>query len=216
VLILAGADAGGPRRAFLSDLGNEIYHKLKLFIKTPNAVHNVGEERDKWVPNPKANSCTDLENFYKLGMVMALAKRLSECLQLSLPSIFWSYLLTGKALEWDDIKYVNLNQWVCINKISTMEPQELEYLEESFCTFLNDGREYELLPNGKNIKLTVENRSQYVSLSKALHISALMKPFYSMRRGFIESIYPYVFQVLFPSQIEKMISGMDYVNYYLQ
>lgn len=193
-------------------MGNEIYSKLKLFIKTPNAVHNVGEERDKWAPNPKANSKTDLENFYKLGMVMALAKRLSECLQLNLPSIFWSYLLTGKELEWDDIKYVNLNQWVCVNKIATMDPTDLEYLEESFCTFLNDGREYELVPNGKQIKLTVENRSQYVALSKSLQISSLMKPFEAIRRGFVESIYPYVYQVLHPQQLEKLISGMNYVR----
>lgn len=175
-------------------------------------MHNVGEERDKWAPNPKASSITDMDNYYKLGMLIALTKRMSECIQLNLPSIFWSYLLTGKALEWDDVKYVNLNQWVCINKISTMETQDLEYLEQTFTTFLNDGREYELVPNGKQIKLTVENRGDYVALSKSTQIAALIKPFAAIRRGFVESIYPYVYSVLYPSQLEKMISGMNYVS----
>jgi hypothetical protein len=91
---LAGADAGGPRRQYLTNVAEEIYAKLKMFIKSPNAVHNVGEEREKWVPNPKANSKTDLDNFYKLGIIIGLATKLRECLEISLPSIAFKYILS--------------------------------------------------------------------------------------------------------------------------
>ena len=91
---LGGIDAGGPRREYMSNLAVEIMEKLKIFVKTPNAVHNVGEEREKWVPNPKANSRTDLENFYKVGFVIAFVLKTRECLEVSITSLFWKYLIS--------------------------------------------------------------------------------------------------------------------------
>lgn len=72
----------------------ELVDKLKLFIKSPNSLHNVGEEREKMVPNPKANSNADLDNFYKVGIVLAVSLKMRECVEFNLPSILWKYILS--------------------------------------------------------------------------------------------------------------------------
>jgi hypothetical protein len=90
----AGTDAGGPRREYLTNLCKELTEKLKLFIKSPNSLHNVGEEREKMVPNPKANSQSDLDNYYKVGLLFAVSIKLRECLELDLPQILWKYIMS--------------------------------------------------------------------------------------------------------------------------
>ena len=76
----------------------EVIDKLKLFIPSPNNRQNTGDERDKWVPNPKANSVTDFDNFYRLGMVLAFCWKIRECLEVNLPSIFWQKASTMPSL----------------------------------------------------------------------------------------------------------------------
>jgi hypothetical protein len=53
-----------------------------------------------------------------------------------------------------------------MEKIRTMPDSDLEYLDEKFVTFLSDGKEYELVPNGKNILVTPVNKSLYIELTK--------------------------------------------------
>ena len=53
-------------------MSHELLEKLRLFIPSPNNRGNVGLEREKLVPNPKALSITDMDNFFKVGLVMAM------------------------------------------------------------------------------------------------------------------------------------------------
>lgn len=207
---LAGADAGGPRREYLGNLSQEIFSKLKLFINSPNNKHNVGEEREKWIPNPKANSISDLDNFYKIGIALTICYKLQECLEFNFPLIMWKYFLTG-SIEWDDIKGVNLNQVVCLDKIATMTEEDLEYLEETFTTFLGDGQEFELEIGGKQRKLTVANRHEYIEKCKAIHLQCLIKPFEQLRKGFQSSTPSYLLRDNTPEETDKIFTGMNYV-----
>jgi len=69
-----------------------------LFIKSPNGVHNVGDERDRLVPNPKANSKADLDNYYKIGILIAFCLKVRDCIEINLPSILYKYLLSSIGL----------------------------------------------------------------------------------------------------------------------
>ena len=63
--------------------------EVKLFIPSPNNKHNVGEERDKYVPNPVANSYADLENFYKFGILLGCTLKVNDVLNMNIhPSLF--------------------------------------------------------------------------------------------------------------------------------
>jgi hypothetical protein len=192
-------------------MSQELFKKLKLFIQSPNGKHNVGEEREKWIPNPKANSFTDLENFYKIGFLMAVCFKLQDCLELSLPSIFWKYFLTG-SLDWEDVKTINVNQVVCLEKIQNMSEDDLEYLEETFLTFLGDGLEYELEVGGKSKRLTIQNKHEYIEKCKQVQLAALIKPFEMIKRGFMDSSFNYFVSGISHCEMDHRICGMDYVS----
>lgn len=118
----------------------------------------------------------------------------------------------GGKLEWDDYKTINLNQYVCIEKIKTMNEGDLEYLEEFFTTFLPDGKEYDLEIGGKQKPLTLLNRDDYIEKTKQMHLAYLEKPFSMMRRGFSEYLHPYRFNLNTAEDLENAICGMNYVD----
>ena len=198
----------------MTGLVSEIFDQLKLFLKSPNGVHNVGEERDKWIANPKANSRTDFDNFYRLGMVIAIAFKNLDCIELLLPSCFWRYMVYGK-LDIEDIRGVNVNQLVCFEKMQKMADEDIEYLDEKFTTFLSDGQEFELVPYGRQEKLTMQNKSEYIRLSQLIHKEQLIKPFEMARRGFRDSTFNHRYVSYTPTEMEKRITGMDYVRHFV-
>jgi hypothetical protein len=130
-----------------------------------------------------------------------------------MPSIFWKYV-SGEPIVWEDIQTVNLNQYVCLEKISKMTASDLEYLDEKFTTFLGDGQEYELEYGGRMKTLTFDNRAEYVEKSKVVHMSSLMKAFEMIKRGLEETIFPYYYSWFKAPDLEKKMMGMNYVIYH--
>lgn len=115
-------------------------------------------------------------------------------------------------LEWEDYKLVNLNQYVCIEKIKSMTQDDLEYLEEYFTTFLPDGKEYELEAGGSQKVLSVTNKYEYIEKTKEVHLAYLEKSFSQIRRGFYDYYCPYKFMLNSPSELDQLLCGMDYVG----
>lgn len=77
-------------------LSKQILEEMRLFIKSPNSLHNLGRERDKYIPDPYAIDLRSMESFYKLGFVMAAVYASGEIININLPSIFWKYILSKK------------------------------------------------------------------------------------------------------------------------
>lgn len=206
------------RRQYLGELEAEIVTRLRLFVKTPNNVHSVGAERDRLCPNPKANSISDCDNFYKVGIAFGVSLLLFESLPIDVPSIFWTYLLKSSdseanlGLEWEDVQKVNLNQYNCLEKIKTLAEEDLEYLDQNFTTYLSDGKQVELFPGGAGIKLTAENRLKYIELCKQIHMAELLKPFSAMRRGFRAFLPSFIYSLITPAQLESGIVGIKGVR----
>ena len=62
---------------------------LPLLVGTPNGRQGVGQNREKWVPNPGATSLLELEMFAFLGKLMGVAIRSKEYLALDFPPMIW-------------------------------------------------------------------------------------------------------------------------------
>jgi hypothetical protein len=154
----------------------------------------------------------DLENYFKLGMILACAQKCNEVLNFDFPSIFWKYLMF-QDLEWDDIKVINVNIHVCVEKIEQMPESDLEYLDENFITFLLDGSEIELKPNGRNITLTAENKYEYLSLIKEKNFTQFLPAYKAMRDGFYHfAANETNCKFLTPQTFEQKLCGMNYVD----
>ncbi len=147
-----GIDAGGLRRDYIKNLVEEVLQRLDLFVPTPNSKHGIAEERDKFIANPRARTSVDLFNFYKLGFVMGTVLTGGDIVPLSLPSIFWRFLVTGK-VDWEDVKSIDKSVHGCLKAIEDMNEIELEQFDVNFILPLDD-EEIELKPNGKKIILT--------------------------------------------------------------
>jgi hypothetical protein len=141
---------------------------------------------------------------------MAYCMKLKECLEINLPSIFWKYF-SNEGVKWEDIKSININQFVCLCKIEAMTAADLEYLDEKFTTFLGDGNEYELEYGGKNRQLTIENRAEYIELCKTIHLSTLFKPFEMIKRGVQDTIFPFFYNQFNYASLEEKMMGMNFV-----
>lgn len=103
-LSLARFSLQGPYRESFAEYCAELQSDaLPLFIRCPNAVNNVGINREKWVPNPAfdggaagAADCTNsrhLEMLSFLGRLMGVAIRSRQPLDLDLPSIVWKQIV---------------------------------------------------------------------------------------------------------------------------
>lgn len=208
----AAIDAGGPTREYLSAVCEELVGPLKLFIKSPNNAGNVGEERESLVPNPAACTRTDGDNFYMLGMLIGLALRIGQCLELNLPSVLWNYLV-GQPLRWHDLRKVNLNLVECIENIERMSDEELEQLEESFVTYLLDSSEAELVLGGADVRLTRANRAEYLARVKNSQLAFLNAALERVRRGFATLVPDQLLRGISGEALEKRICGMNYVRW---
>lgn len=71
---------------------------LPLLMRCPNAVNEVGINREKWLPNPAIGklglgASIHVEMLHFLGRLMGVAIRSREPLDLDLPSIVWKQLV---------------------------------------------------------------------------------------------------------------------------
>jgi len=67
---------------------------LTLLIPCPNAQIQNGENRDKYIISPSANSSTELKMFEFLGKLIGISMRTGVLLTLDFPSFFWKPLVS--------------------------------------------------------------------------------------------------------------------------
>ena len=65
---LAGDDAQGLKRELLSYLSLQLADpEFGLFIPSPNCKQNIGVERNKYIPNPRAVGPEHMRNYFMVG-----------------------------------------------------------------------------------------------------------------------------------------------------
>ena len=95
---------GGPYRQFFTDVSNELNPDevgLGLFIKTPNNLHKIGESRQKWTINPKANTTYYLSLFKFLGILMGCCIRTGCHMNLDLCEFCWKVIADEEVKDGD-------------------------------------------------------------------------------------------------------------------
>ena len=69
---------------------------------------------------------------------------------------------------------VNQNVHYFCKKVQEMNDDDLVELDQTFVTLMFDGTECELKPDGKKIRLTYENKAEYLCLLKQFTFSEFM------------------------------------------
>lgn len=121
------------------------------------------------IPNPAKNSPSDLAMFNFVGKLLGITLRTKGVFPLNLPSLIWKPIV-GQKIERTDLE--NVDQ-VCFQSLDTLRNIELEgvtkenfsdVIDFSFTTTSSDGREIELVEEGKKKSVTWENRHEYIEL----------------------------------------------------
>jgi len=124
----------GPYRAFFSDISRELQQlqspedpfPVSLLMPTPNNLHRIGEDRDRYMPHPSMTSVQHLELYEFMGRLMGIAMRTNIIMSLDLASLVWKQLV-GSPLTLDDLQRVD--QALVKNVLNPLNPRSPQALD---------------------------------------------------------------------------------------
>lgn len=96
-----------------------------------------------------------------------------------------------------------------------MKDSELEdCFDQNFVTLMSDGTEFELKPGGRYIKVTPENKEEYIALVKERTMAMVMVGFEAIKKGFFGYLYGFNMRFLDPLMLEEKVCGVSYVRFF--
>lgn len=171
-----GMDAGGLFRDSISHACADLQSPyVPLFIPCPNSK-GFGDNQEKFVPNPSSNSSLHLSMFAFVGKLMGISIRGKHLLNLDFPSIVWKPLV-GSKLERSDLEAIDTFSYKMFDEVANAHTRS-GVNEETFTNLIDltftatsaDGREVELIPGGKDMKVTWQNRKEFVRLLESFRL----------------------------------------------
>jgi hypothetical protein len=209
-------DVGGPYRETIGTCIEDVMSsRMDLFLPTPNAVNNVGSDRDKWIPNPSATSRTSLAMYAFLGQLMGIAIRQKQYVELKLPSLVWKMLCDSRPTV-DDLVSIDKQGMKALERV-LHDPQitadTFEYIIfETFETTALDGRTVELIPGGSRMDVTWENRRRWVELIVKHRLSEVSRQVDAIKAG-LATIVPRRLLSLFQwRELERLVCGSGSID----
>lgn len=82
-----------------------------------------------------------------------------------------------------------------------------DLIQEKFVTYLCDGSEVELLPNGKSMLVTFDKRVEYANLVEKVRLSEFKRQIEAIRRGLSLIIPEGLLNLLTWRELETMVCG---------
>ncbi|XVE55632.1 hypothetical protein DITRI_Ditri03aG0174200 [Diplodiscus trichospermus] len=209
-----GIDAGGLTREWYQQLSRVIFDKGALLFTT------VGNE-STFQPNPNSVYQTEHLSYFKfVGRVVGKALFDGQLLDVHFTRSFYKHILGVKVTYHDieaiDPDYFKNLKWMLENDISDVldltfsidaDEEKLILYERTQVT------DYELIPGGRNIKVTEENKHQYVDLVAEHRLTTAIRPqINAFLEGFNELIPRELISIFNDKELELLISGLPDID----
>mmetsp|Transcript_18951 Transcript_18951/g.39006 ORF Transcript_18951/g.39006 Transcript_18951/m.39006 type:complete len:905 (+) Transcript_18951:2-2716(+) len=203
-----GVDAGGLSREFFGILAKEIFNpNYALFTST--------EDGCTFQPNPHSNVNPDHLSYFRfVGRIVGKAVADGYLLDSHFTRSLYKHML-GKVPTHHDMEAIDPDYYKNLKTI-------LEYNLDDLCldlTFSVEDHSFgrnqvvDLIPNGRNIPVTEENKAKYVSLvcqnRMTTAISSQIKAYLD---GFYELVSKDLIQIFTPRELELLISGLPDID----
>jgi len=203
-----GVDAGGLSREFFGILAKEIFNpNYALFTST--------EDGCTFQPNPNSNVNPDHLSYFRfVGRIVGKAVADGYLLDSHFTRSLYKHML-GKEPTHHDMEAIDPDYYKNLKTI-------LEYNLGDLCLDLtfsvedhSFGRNHvvDLIPNGRNVPVTEENKAKYVSLvcqnRMTTAISSQIKAYLD---GFYELVSKDLIQIFTPRELELLISGLPDID----
>ncbi|XP_031279241.1 E3 ubiquitin-protein ligase UPL2-like isoform X1 [Pistacia vera] len=209
-----GIDAGGLTREWYQLLSRVIFDKGALLFTT------VGNE-STFQPNPNSVYQTEHLSYFKfVGRVVGKALFDGQLLDVHFTRSFYKHILGVKVTYLDieaiDPDYFKNLKWMLENDISDVlhltfsidaDEEKLILYERTQVT------DYELIPGGRNMKVTEENKHQYVNLVAEHRLTTAIRPqINAFLEGFNELIPRELISIFNDKELELLISGLPDID----
>ncbi|KAH7567631.1 hypothetical protein JRO89_XS07G0108400 [Xanthoceras sorbifolium] len=182
-----GIDAGGLTREWYQLLSRVIFDKGALLFTT------VGNE-STFQPNPNSVYQTEHLSYFKfVGRVVGKALFDGQLLDVHFTRSFYKHILGVK---------------VTYHDIEAIDPDYFKNLK-----WMLEVTDYELIPGGRNIKVTEENKQQYVDLVAEHRLTTAIRPqITAFLEGFTELIAGELISIFNDKELELLISGLPDID----
>lgn len=172
-----GDDFGGLYRECLAQISSELQSKtLPLLKPCPNAISGVGENREVFVPNVHLRSDPRLVQMAEfLGKLVGIAIRTKTPLDLNLPSVFWKSLVHEPVVR-RDIESIHQGCFQVVDTIYHIDAHGIsegmfdEIIDATFTVLSSAREEVELIPGGKHVRVTWDDKEAYAHAVEAYRI----------------------------------------------
>ncbi|GAB4839475.1 hypothetical protein Ancab_028998 [Ancistrocladus abbreviatus] len=209
-----GIDAGGLTREWYQLLSRVIFDKGALLFTT------VGND-STFQPNPNSVYQTEHLSYFKfVGRVVGKALFDGQLLDVHFTRSFYKHIL-GVKVTYHDIEaidpdyYKNL-KWMLENDRSDVLDLtfSIDADEEKLILYeRTEVTDYELIPGGRNIKVTEENKHQYVDLVAEHRLTTAIRPqITAFLDGFNELIPRELISIFNDRELELLISGLPDID----
>ncbi|XP_010277573.1 PREDICTED: E3 ubiquitin-protein ligase UPL2-like isoform X2 [Nelumbo nucifera] len=209
-----GIDAGGLTREWYQLLSRVIFDKGALLFTT------VGNE-STFQPNPNSVYQTEHLSYFKfVGRLVGKALFDGQLLDVHFTRSFYKHIL-GVKVSYHDIEaidpaYFKNLKWMLENDISDIldltfsidaDEEKLILYERAEVT------DYELIPGGRNIRVTEENKHEYVDLVAEHRLTTAIRPqINAFLEGFTELIPRDLVSIFNDKELELLISGLPDID----
>ncbi|PON85715.1 Coatomer beta subunit [Trema orientale] len=209
-----GIDAGGLTREWYQLLSRVIFDKGALLFTT------VGNE-STFQPNPNSVYQTEHLSYFKfVGRVVGKALFDGQLLDVHFTRSFYKHILGVKVTYHDieaiDPDYFKNLKWMLENDISDVLDLtfSIDADEEKLILYeRTEVTDYELIPGGRNIKVTEENKHQYVDLVAEHRLTTAIRPqINAFLEGFTELIPRELISIFNDKELELLISGLPDID----
>ena len=210
------SDLNGVYNEIISIISFELQSKyLELFIKTPNNKNEIGQNRDKYMPNPLAKSYLNKEMYYFIGNLMLHAITSGNVLNLNLHPIFYKKLLKNE-ISFKEIETIDKlsYKFICSlenikdeNEFNEKHPDLVFAVHSSYDNSLID-----LIKDGQYKKVTFEQLPEYIKLYKEFLINEIDEQVANIRKGIFDILDENLSSLLTPQDLEEYICGIPTTN----
>lgn len=204
-----GLDLGGPTREWFSFISQDIFNaNYALFILAANGA--------SFQPNPRSYINPDhLDYFTFIGRVIGKALLDGLCLEVHFTRSFYKHIL-GQEVTVSDLEDLDPDMYKGLQSLLTLDLDSNEvcecyfsYEEEHFGTVITK----ELIPDGKQIRVTEQNKGDYVKRICSMKMTDGIQPQITAFLAGLYSLIPQSLLGLFDArELELVIAGIQEID----
>ncbi|XP_037933136.1 E3 ubiquitin-protein ligase HUWE1-like [Teleopsis dalmanni] len=204
-----GQDAGGLLREWYVIISREIFNPMyALFCVSPG-------DRVTYMINPSSHANPNHLSYFKfVGRVIAKAIHDNKLLECYFTRSFYKHIL-GKQIKYTDMESQDYDFYKGLDYLMQHNISTLGY-ELTFSTEVQEfgvTQVRDLIPNGRNIAVTEENKFEYVQLVCQLKMSdSIRQQLDAFLEGFYDIIPKHLISIFNEQELELLISGLPDID----